>query len=38
MIMLSDFIKLVQVFGLDHPITQLVIETVQKQCRDLQPY
>lgn len=28
MITLSDFVKLVQVFGYDHPITQIIIDTV----------
>lgn len=31
MITLSDFVKLVQVFGYDHPITQIIIDTVRNE-------
>ena len=31
MISLSDFIKLVQVFGYDHPITQTIINSVKNE-------
>lgn len=31
MITLSDFVKLVQVFGYDHPITQIIIDAVRNE-------